>query len=116
MMAAVKAYCQEQSEAMQQECTAGNGGGSSAAVGSGGSSLGLGSSAQGLGSESSSGGTIDPSLVHIIDCLWCAVVGNRRSEARLLQCEGLDTLLDLLELCPVFMRHQVSMLYVQVDC
>lgn len=114
MMAAIKAYCQEHSEAMQQECAAGNGGGGSAAAGSCGSSLGLGGSARGLGSGSSSGESIDPSLVHIIDCLWCAVVGNRRSEARLLQCEGLDTLLDLLELCPVFMRHQVSML--QVGC
>lgn len=111
MMAAVKAYCQEQSEAMQQECAAGNEGGGSQAAKSGGSSLGLGGSVGGLGSGGPSVESIDPSLVHIIDCLWCAVVGNRRSEARLLQCEGLDTLLDLLELCPVFMRHQVSMLH-----
>ena len=111
MMAAIKAYCQEQSETMQQVCAAGNDAGDSTAVGSDGSSLGLRGSVLGLGSGGSSGESIDPSLVHIIDCLWCAVVGNRRSEARLLQCEGLDMLLDLLELCPVFMRHQVSMLY-----
>ena len=111
MMAAVKAYCQEQSEAMQQESAAGKGGGGSVGVGSGGSTLGLGSSAPRLGSGGSSGERVDPSLVHIIDCLWCAVVGNRRSEARLFQCEGLDTLLDLLELCPVFMRHQVSRIH-----
>ena len=96
---------------MQQVCAAGNDAGDSTAVGSDGSSLGLRGSVLGLGSGGSSGESIDPSLVHIIDCLWCAVVGNRRSEARLLQCEGLDMLLDLLELCPVFMRHQVSMLY-----
>ncbi|CAN0030938.1 unnamed protein product, partial [Choristocarpus tenellus] len=60
------------------------------------------------GGGGSSFDVLDPTMVHIVDCLWCAVVGNRRSEARLLQCEGLDTLLDLLELCPAVMRHQVT--------
>lgn len=108
IMAAVKAYCRARSEAKQQEGGGSSWGGEGGLGKSGGSSLSLkgstgGVESGGLGSES-----IDPSLVHIIDCLWCAVVGNRKSEARLLQCEGLDTLLDLLELCPVIMRHQVS--------
>lgn len=104
MMAAVRAYCQTQRETKQQEGSTSSAGGG----GGGGSSLGLGESAGGLGSETSTGESLDPSLVHVVDCIWCAVVGNRRSEARLLQCEGLDTLLDLLEICPVFMRHQVG--------
>lgn len=102
MMAAVKSYCRARSETKQQEgasCSSGRGGGEGGAGAPGGSSLEAGGS---------SGESLDPALVHIIDCVWCAVVGNRRSEARLLQCEGLDTLLDLLELCPVFMRHQVG--------
>ena len=61
-----------------------------------------------IGSENSREDNLDPALVHIVECLWCAVVGNRRNEARLLQCEGLDTLLDLLELCPSSMLHQVT--------
>lgn len=112
MMTAVKAYCRARSEAKQQEganCGVGGDGSTRGGVGaSGGSSSGLASSAGGMNSGGSSAESLDPSLVHIIDCVWCAVVGNRRSEARLLQCEGLDTLLDLLELCPVFMRHQVG--------
>ncbi|CAB1100739.1 unnamed protein product [Ectocarpus sp. CCAP 1310/34] len=116
MMAAVRAYCRARSEAKQKEGTdssnrgEGRGGGSGGSDAGGGSSMGGGCSAGGM--ESGGGGSgderLDPSLVHIIDCVWCAVVGNRRSEARLLQCEGLDTLLDLLELCPAFMRHQVT--------
>lgn len=112
MMTAVKAYCRARSEAKQQEGASSGGGGDGGGRGgvgaAGGSSSGLESSAGGMESGGSSGESLDPSLVHIIDCVWCAVVGNRRSEARLLQCEGLDTLLDLLELCPVFMRNQVG--------
>lgn len=112
MMTAIKAYCRARSEAKQQEGASSGGGVGGGARGragaSGGSSSGLASSAGGMESGGSSSENLDPSLVHIIDCVWCAVVGNRRSEARLLQCEGLDTLLDLLELCPVFMRHQVG--------
>lgn len=107
-MTAVKAYCRARSEAGQLE------GGSPNSDGSGGAGTKRPASTQ-IGSGDSQeesgivgGSSLDPSLVHIIDCLWSAIVGNRRSEARLLQCEGLDTLLDLLELCPVFMRHQVN--------
>ncbi|CAN0019694.1 unnamed protein product [Ectocarpus fasciculatus] len=113
MMAAVKAYCRARSEVKQKEganSSSRGGGGGGGSENGGGSSVGGGCSAGGMesGGGGSGGEGLDPSLVHIIDCVWCAVVGNRRSEARLLQCEGLDTLLDLLELCPAFMRHQVT--------
>ncbi|CAM9374413.1 unnamed protein product, partial [Hapterophycus canaliculatus] len=100
MMAAVKAYCRARSEARRQEGAnsgsagergGGGGGGGGEAGAPGGSFVGLESSAGGLESGGANGDSLDPSLVHIIDCVWCAVVGNRRSEARLLQCEGLDT-------------------------
>lgn len=44
----------------------------------------------------------------VVDCIWNAVVGNKRSEARLLEVEGQDKLLDLLEVCPVLMRSQIT--------
>lgn len=47
-------------------------------------------------------------VVHVVDCLWRVVIGNRKSEGRLLQCEGLDVLLDLLEVCPLALRHQTA--------
>ena len=109
MMAAVKSYCRARSEAKQQEgASSGRGGVEGGTGASGGSSMGITGGSGGMEAGGSGGESLDPALVHIIDCVWCAVVGNRRSEARLLQCEGLDTLLDLLELCPVFMRHQVG--------
>jgi len=46
-------------------------------------------------------------IVASVGCVWNAVVGCRRSEARLLHQEGIDSLLDLLEVCPVMMRNQV---------
>lgn len=115
MMGAIKAYCRARSEAKQQEGagggTVGGGGGKrSDGEGSGKFSLRIGSGGDARGSGGSSSEKLDASLVHIVDCVWCAIVGNRRSEARLLQCEGLDVLLDLLELCPVLMRHQVRTL------
>lgn len=116
IMAAIKSYCRARSEAKQAEAgPAGTRGGASGCGGIGeraGSlgvlSTGKGGSGGGASSAGSRGGSLDPALVHFIDCVWCAVVGNRRSEARLLQCEGLDTLLDLLEVCPDVMRHQVG--------
>ena len=50
---------------------------------------------------------ISPLIVAVVDTLWNAVIGNRRCEARFLQCEGQDALLDLLEICPRLMRNQV---------
>lgn len=114
MMAAIKAYCRARSEAKQHEeghagagCSSGGRRGRNAGAGFGTPQVGLVGSESAKRSAGSSGGGLDPTLVHVVDCIWCAVIGNRRSEARLLQCEGLDTLLDLLELCPVVMRHQV---------
>ena len=51
--------------------------------------------------------TISPLIVAVVDCIWSSCVGNKRSEARLLQCEGQDALLDLLEICPKLMRNQI---------
>ncbi|GMI11929.1 hypothetical protein TrRE_jg6614 [Triparma retinervis] len=51
--------------------------------------------------------TISPLIVAVVDTIWCAVIGNNRSEARFLQCQGQDALLDLLEICPRLMRNQV---------
>ena len=45
--------------------------------------------------------------VAAVDAAWATVVGNRRSEARLLHLEGVEALLDLLEACPALMRNQV---------
>ena len=46
-------------------------------------------------------------IVAVVDAVWSVVVGNRRSEARLLHLEGVEALLDLLEVCPALMRNQV---------
>ena len=49
-----------------------------------------------------------PLLVGVIDCLWNSVAGNGRSEARLLSTGGIDALLNMLEVCPLLMRHQIA--------
>jgi hypothetical protein len=43
----------------------------------------------------------------VVSCIWNVVIGNRQSEARLVDIEGVDALLDLLEVCPVVMRKQL---------
>lgn len=110
MVDAIKAYCWSRRNGMQLGGAIS--GGASEGVGNRGASGDtlLSTCATGVGSENSADESIDPALVHIVDCVWCAVVGNRRSEARLLQCEGLNTLLDLLEICPSPMRHQVRVI------
>ena len=63
------------------------------------------------GSFGMSGGAtekLSPLMVGVVDCLWNAVVGNSRSEARLLTVGGMDALLNMLEVCPVLMRHQLT--------
>lgn len=57
--------------------------------------------------SSSSAEKVDPLIVGVLDCLWNSVVGNRRSEARLPQSDGLDAILALLETGPRLMRLQV---------
>ena len=47
-------------------------------------------------------------LMGVIDCLWNSVAGNGRSEARLLSTGGIDALLNMLEVCPLLMRHQIA--------
>lgn len=51
---------------------------------------------------------VSPLLVGVVDCLWNSVAGNARSEARLLSTGGIDALLNLLEVCPILMRHQIT--------
>ncbi|CAK4303613.1 unnamed protein product [Aphanomyces euteiches] len=51
--------------------------------------------------------TQDNLIVAVVGCIWSSVVGNPESEIRLIQSEGVDNLLDLLELCPAMMRGQV---------
>ena len=43
----------------------------------------------------------------VLNALWSCVVGNVRSEARWFQLEGVDTLLNLLETCPVILQNQI---------
>ena len=50
---------------------------------------------------------VSPLIAGVVDCIWNAVAGNNRCEARLLEVEGQDALLDLLEVCPVLMRNQI---------
>lgn len=110
MVDAIKAYCWSRRSNMQLgEAISGGASGGVGNRGASGETL-LSTCATGVGSENSVDESIDPALVHIVDCVWCAIVGNRRSEARLLQCEGLDALLDLLEICPSSMRHQVRVI------
>mmetsp|Transcript_44139 Transcript_44139/g.56561 ORF Transcript_44139/g.56561 Transcript_44139/m.56561 type:complete len:1219 (-) Transcript_44139:172-3828(-) len=51
---------------------------------------------------------VSPLVVGVVDCLWNGVVGNGRSEARLLAVGGMDALLNMLEMCPILMRHQTA--------
>jgi len=46
-------------------------------------------------------------VIAIIGAVWSCVVGNRRSEARFLKLEGVDALLDMVEVCPTLMRPQI---------
>ena len=46
-------------------------------------------------------------MIAVIGALWSCVVGNKRSEARFLQMEGVDVLLTILETCPNVMQSQV---------
>ena len=57
--------------------------------------------------SSSAAEKVSPLVVGVLDCLWNAVVGNRRSEARLPPTHGVDALLALLEVGPRLMRLQV---------
>lgn len=43
----------------------------------------------------------------VIDCVWCAVVGTRKNEARFLDAGGLFALLDVLEVAPMLLKRQI---------
>ena len=67
-----------------------------------------GSSAFGGLSSGSASEKVSPLVVGVVDCLWNGAVGNKRSEARLLSVQGMEALLNMLEVCPVLMRHQIA--------
>jgi len=46
--------------------------------------------------------------IAVVECLWAAVMGNKRCEARLFAIDGVDALLDLLDICPRIMRNQLT--------
>lgn len=50
---------------------------------------------------------VAPVVVAVLECLWNAVVGNRRSEARLSSARGIAVLLALIEVGPRLMLYQV---------
>ena len=52
------------------------------------------------------GGDISVHLVAVLDCISRAVVSNRKNEARFAQVEGVDGLLDVVEVAPLLIRVQ----------
>ena len=60
-----------------------------------------------FGMSGSASEKISPMIVGVVGCLWNAVVRNAKSEARFLSLGGIDELLNMLEVCPVLMRHQI---------
>ena len=89
----IEEYCRGRSAAARVKGGAGGAGGGGDAPG---------------GLSGSATEKVYPLIVGVVDCLWNAVVGNRRSEARMLQAQGVDALLNMLEVCPLVMRHQVT--------
>mmetsp|Transcript_8913 Transcript_8913/g.11809 ORF Transcript_8913/g.11809 Transcript_8913/m.11809 type:complete len:1206 (+) Transcript_8913:188-3805(+) len=67
-----------------------------------------------VGSDTSSTDKLDTLIIHAVDCLWNATVNNKKSESRFLSADGMDAVLDLLEVCPTSMRHQVTGLLADV--
>jgi len=43
----------------------------------------------------------------VVDCIWCAIVGNRKNEVRFLDAGGLFALLDVLEIAPLLLKRQI---------
>lgn len=66
-----------------------------------------GEEAGGGGGDDSSGGSVSILVVAIIDSLQKGVVGNMASETQFAQEEGIDMLLNLLEVCQFIQRVQV---------
>merc|ERR1711871_965265 len=60
-----------------------------------------------FGMSGSAAEKVSSFIVGVVDCLWNAVIGNSKSEARFLAHGGLEALLSLLEVCPILMRHQI---------
>lgn len=45
--------------------------------------------------------------LHVVDCVWSAIVGDRRNEAKFLREGGLFSLMDVLETAPVLLRRHI---------
>ena len=46
-------------------------------------------------------------LMMVVDALWRSVIGNRKSEVRFIDSDGVDALLDLMENAPPSMHRQI---------
>ncbi|CAD7925943.1 unnamed protein product [Amoebophrya sp. A120] len=46
-------------------------------------------------------------MLHVVDCVWCAIVGDTSNEERFLKQGGLFSLLDALEMAPVMLRRHI---------
>mmetsp|Transcript_2927 Transcript_2927/g.6706 ORF Transcript_2927/g.6706 Transcript_2927/m.6706 type:complete len:893 (-) Transcript_2927:334-3012(-) len=46
-------------------------------------------------------------MLHVVDCVWCAIVGDTANEERFLKQGGLFSLLDALEMAPVMLRRHI---------
>eukprot|EP01041_Mallomonas_annulata_P000888 gene888-1723_t len=66
-----------------------------------------------MGSDTTSqvGSELSVLVVAVLDCLWNGVVGNRKNEARFAQVEGIDALLDVIEVAPLLIRVQALRLF-----
>ena len=45
-------------------------------------------------------------IVSVLDCIWNSVVGHKKNETRFAEAEGVDALLDLIEVAPLLIRVQ----------
>ncbi|CAD7974880.1 unnamed protein product [Amoebophrya sp. A25] len=46
-------------------------------------------------------------MLHVVDCVWCAIVGDTLNEEKFLKNAGLFALLDALESAPVMLRRHI---------
>jgi hypothetical protein len=60
------------------------------------------------GSEIQAAMAKEPQLLfHLVDLVWCGIVGNKKNETHFLLMDGVDALLELLALAPAVQRKQI---------